>query len=116
MAKLLAEALAQEDQQKLSDESKRKIQHFKIQAAVDMAKSQIQYISQDIKYMQSIKRFDDEYKSDLQTLKNYRKELNHYIERVRKLFIENIQFEDEILNDFQCMLRKQPAEIMQKYK
>lgn len=70
-------------------EMKAKANIFRLNAVADYIRSQIQFISKDLKRIQQIKRFDEEYKADRQSLKDRRKQLTDYLNDINTLIQKN---------------------------
>lgn len=72
-------------------EAKREMNKFYIKGVADLVRSQIHFVSADIAKMQSLRRFDDEYKADRQHLKDIKKEFVSLLNILTWYIKENVK-------------------------
>lgn len=81
MGEMLKKAVASVEKEKLNA--------FRLNSIADMARSQISFLSKDIRKLQAVKRFDEEYKADLNELKERRKSFSKLINEIKDCVVNN---------------------------
>ncbi len=96
-------------------QEKESLQLFQLAGITDLVRSQIQFVSTDIRKMQTLRRFDQEYKQDKQWLKDLKRSYVQFLNTLLLFINKNKSLPFEPMQKLRELMDSNTLDVNVKY-